>query len=29
MKAPFIEPQFKYEIDGRHAFTFTEGAGPV
>jgi predicted GH43/DUF377 family glycosyl hydrolase len=23
---PFIEPQFKYEIDGRHVFTFTEGA---
>ena len=25
-EAPFIEPQFKYEIDGRHVFTFTEGA---
>ena len=23
---PFIEPQFKYEIDGRRVFTFTEGA---
>jgi predicted GH43/DUF377 family glycosyl hydrolase len=22
---PFIEPHFKYEIDGRHIFTFTEG----
>ena len=25
-EAPFIEPQFKYEMDGRHVFTFTEGA---
>jgi predicted GH43/DUF377 family glycosyl hydrolase len=25
-EAPFIEPQFAYEIDGRHVFTFTEGA---
>ena len=25
-EAPFIEPQFKYEMDGRHLFTFTEGA---
>ena len=25
-EAPFIEPQFTYEIDGRHVFTFTEGA---
>jgi predicted GH43/DUF377 family glycosyl hydrolase len=25
-ETPFIEPQFKYEIDGRHVFTFTEGA---
>ncbi len=25
-EAPFIDPQFKYEIDGRHVFTFTEGA---
>ena len=25
-EAPFIEPQFKYEMDGRHIFTFTEGA---
>ena len=25
-EAPFIEPQFKFEMDGRHLFTFTEGA---
>ncbi len=25
-ETPFIEPQFKYEMDGRHVFTFTEGA---
>ena len=25
-EVPFIEPQFKYEIDGRNVFTFTEGA---
>lgn len=25
-EAPFIEPQFPYERDGRHLFTFTEGA---
>ena len=25
-ETPFIEPQFPYEIDGRHVFTFTEGA---
>lgn len=25
-EVPFIEPQFPYEIEGRNAFTFTEGA---
>jgi predicted GH43/DUF377 family glycosyl hydrolase len=25
-EVPVIEPQFPYEIDGRHVFTFTEGA---
>lgn len=25
-QAPFIEPHFPYEIEGRNAFTFTEGA---